>query len=290
MGTSQICTTCSFSANGGTQTLTQARGTPTGTTSKIGNIEVYIAEPKGDNVHKNTAILYLPDVIGICMSRCSSLSCVVFVYCVQPAKLCNPGQNSKLMADQYAANGYYTVILDLFNGDPWSLNPPSDADIFSWIKGGSSGDNGHTTKEVDPIVEAGIKFLQSKGFTKIGAVGYCFGAKYVVRYQAKGKGIDVGYVAHPSFVDEDELRALVGPFSIAAAETDAIFPEDKRKKSEEILEERKKTTGEPYELVGPYQGTEHGFAVRADINNKVIKKAKEDAFVQAVAWFDKHLL
>ena len=32
-----------------------------------------------------------------------------------------------------------------------------------------------------------------------------------------GKGVDVGYMAHPSFVDADEVKALTGPLSIAAA-------------------------------------------------------------------------
>ena len=36
------------------------------------------------------------------------------------------------MADQYAANGYYTLIPDLFNGDPLSLNRPADFDLMSW--------------------------------------------------------------------------------------------------------------------------------------------------------------
>ena len=31
--------------------------------------------------------------------------------------------------------------------------------------------------------------------------------------------MDVGYVAHPSFVEADELKAIKGPLSIAAAGT-----------------------------------------------------------------------
>jgi len=39
-----------------------------------------------------------------------------------------------------------------------------------------------------------------------------------------------------------------------------------------------------------YSGVEHGFAVRGDVTNKVIKFAKEQAFLQAVTWFDEFLL
>ncbi|RAL58671.1 hypothetical protein DID88_002977 [Monilinia fructigena] len=187
-------------------------GQPTGSFIKIAdNINTYVAEPK-ENVHKDTAIIYLSDVIGI-------------------------WQNSQLMADQFAANGYYTILPDIFNG-----------------------------------------------YTKIGAVGYCFGGKYVARYLAEGKGIDVGYVAHPSFIEEDELRAIKGPFSIAAAETDHIFPTDKRHKSEEILKEIKAA----YQI-NLYSGTEHGFSVRCDLSKPEERFSKEQAFLQAIAWFDHYL-
>lgn len=67
---------------------------------------------------------------------------------------------------------------------------------------------------------------------------YCFGAKYVVRHLLPDSAkIDVGYCAHPSFVEEAELRDMKGPLAIAAAETDAIFPEEKRHRTEEILKE-----------------------------------------------------
>lgn len=95
----------------------------------------------------------------------------------------------------------------------------------------------------------------------------------------------MGYFAHPSFVEEDELASITGPLAISAAETDTIFPAEKRHKSEVIL----KDTGYPYQI-NLYSGVEHGFAVRGDITNKVAKYAKEQAFLQAVQWFDEHLL
>lgn len=66
--------------------------------------------------------------------------------------------------------------------------------------------------------------------------------QYVVRHYKDG--IKVGYVAHPSFVDDDELAAITGPLSISAAETDTIFPTELRQKSEEIL----RKVGQPYQI------------------------------------------
>ncbi len=87
---------------------------------------------------------------------------------------------------------------------------------------------------VDPVIEACLKEMKKLGCRKIGRTGYCFGAKYVVRYLKPGK-IDIGYLAHPSFVDAAELGAIKGPLSIAASEEDSMFTPDKRHESEEIL-------------------------------------------------------
>ncbi|KAI1499917.1 dienelactone hydrolase [Biscogniauxia marginata] len=234
-------------------------GQPTGTDFKVGKYAAYLATPDPAKAHKDAGILFVPDVISI-------------------------WQNSRLIADQFAANGYLTLIIDVFNGDPLSLNRPADFDFISWLTKGSTGDNPHTTEYVDPIVEEAIRYLkEEKGVKKLGAVGYCFGAKYVARHYKNG--IQVGFIAHPSFVDEDELRGFKAPLSIAAAETDQIFPADLRHKSEVILAEG----GQPYQI-NLYSGVVHGFSVRCDTSKKHEKFAKEQAFLQAVTWFDNWLL
>ena len=107
----------------------------------------------------------------------------------------------------------------------------------------------------------------------------------MVRHLLPGDGkIDVGYTAHPSFVDKEELAAIKGPLAISAAETDSIFPTEKRHESEVILKE----TGMPYQI-NLYSGVEHGFAVRGDMSKPVSKYAKESAFLQALQWFEEHL-
>ena len=128
----------------------------------------------------------------------------------------------------------------------------------------------HMPKDVDPIIDTVLKEMRGPlGCKKIGGVGYCFGGKYVCRYLKPGK-LDAGYTAHPSFVDADELAGITGPLSIAAAgesldavregnwflyfaraladflfaETDGIFPAEKRHESEAILPKTK----QPYQM------------------------------------------
>jgi len=229
---------------------------------KAGKYDAYVAHASADKVYPGTAILYIPDVHGI-------------------------WQNSKLMADQFAANGFTTLIVDVFNGDKLPDPRPEGFDIMKWIQYGSGGEenpNPHTTECVDPIIEAGLKVLKENyGATKIGAVGYCFGAKYVARHYKHG--ISAGFVAHPSFVTEDELKGFKAPLSIAAAETDSIFPVELRYKSEEIL----RTSNQPWQI-NLFSSVAHGFAVRADLSDKIAKWAKEQAFLQAVTWFNQYLL
>ncbi|KAL2158779.1 hypothetical protein VTH06DRAFT_3970 [Thermothelomyces fergusii] len=235
-------------------------GTPTGEMVRVaGKYDAYLAKPRAEKEHKGAGILLIPDVIGI-------------------------WQNSKLLADQFAANGYLTLVLDVFEGDALQLNRPVGFNFVEWLNKGSDGKTPHTKEAVDPIVVAGIKALKEEyGVAKLGAVGYCFGAKYVVRHYKDG--IHVGYVAHPSFVEEEELAAISGPLAISAAETDTIFPADMRHKSEEILQK----VGQPYQI-NLFSQVEHGFAVRGDPSIKVQRFAKEQAFLQAVTWFNEFLL
>ncbi|KAF2101625.1 dienelactone hydrolase family protein [Rhizodiscina lignyota] len=224
-------------------------GEAVGEMGKIGDFETYFSYPEDKST--TNAILLVTDVLG------------------------HGFINAQLIADQFAANGYFVVMPDLFYGDAIPLNRPEGFDIMKWMKP-------HGPDSVDPIIAKSLEEMRGKyGCKNIGGVGYCFGAKYVVRFLKKGK-IDVGYSAHPSFVTADELKAIEGPFAITAAETDHIFPAEKRHESEVIL----KDTKLPYQIF-LFSGVEHGFAVRSDITQRHIKLAKEQAFLQAVHWFDE---
>lgn len=67
-------------------------------------------------------------------------------------------------------------------------------------------------------------------------------------------------------------------------ETDQIFPDEKRHHTEELLKKMRI----PWQT-NLFSGAEHGFAVRADLTKPAIKFAKEQAFLQAVQWFDEHI-
>jgi dienelactone hydrolase len=142
------------------------------------------------------------------------------------------------------------------------------------------------------------------GATRVGAVGYCFGGKYVSRWLAAGRGIDVGFVAHPSNLLEAEIRAVTGPLSIAAGSKsfpyplwrrsggkrltevalDASFNATAKGKAEGILAANNVTFQSSV-----YSQAPHGFAVRPNATIPQQVFAKQGAFVQAVTWLDAWL-
>lgn len=113
-----------------------------------------------------------------------------------------------------ADSGYFVVMPDLFLGNPVpedAFNTGKNFDIMAWV-------GQHPMDRVDETIDTAVKTMRGKlGAKKIGAVGYCFGGKYVIRFLAEGKGVDAGFVAHPSMVDSSELEAITKPLSVAAA-------------------------------------------------------------------------
>jgi len=140
-------------------------------------------------------------------------------------------------------------------------------------------------KDIDSILDTTIKYMREElGVKKIGAAGYCFGGKYVARFLVEGKGVDAGFSAHPTNLQKAEIEAVTLPFTLAAAETDLGFSQRARNNAESALGKSKT----PFQMT-VYGSVSHGFAVRGNVADKRIKYAKEEAYLQAVRWFDTWL-
>ncbi|KAI5366263.1 Putative dienelactone hydrolase, alpha/Beta hydrolase [Septoria linicola] len=232
-----------------------SNGSSTGVTKSIGGEDLYLAYPKRH--HKSSAaILYLTDIFGVQLV------------------------NNRLLADALAKAGYLVVIPDLFRGDPVPANalsdPNSGFNMTAWRAR-------HPQAQVEEIIASAINSTRNElGATKLGAVGYCFGGKYVARFLAEGKGLDAGFTAHPSNTLANEWESIAAPISIAFGELDASSTPENRTNIETIFSEGNKTF-----QTALYAQAEHGFAVRTNLTDKRKAFAQESAYLQAVRWFDQ---
>lgn len=223
-------------------------GTPVGKEEVYDGVNMYITGSPSD-----TGVLYLTDVFGIQLDQ------------------------NKLLADSFGRAGYITVAPDLFNGTPapGDINGTPDFNLTEFLYD-------HRAEVTDPIIAKAVDYLRNTlGVSKVAATGYCFGGRYAFRVLADGGGVDAGFAAHPSLLEDAEISAITGPASVAAAETDDMMPPDRRHLIETLL----KDTGLAYS-VALYSGTSHGFGVRANVSVPQQRFGKEEAFFQAVRWFD----
>lgn len=131
----------------------------------------------------------------------------------------------------------------------------------------------------------------------IAVAGFCWGGQHVVelcwdeqKTQDGKRLIDCGFTAHPSFLKyPDDINKVVLPLAIAASEHDPQMSAENAKQTEEILKAKSAETkdkGVVHEFV-MYKGAHHGFAVRADEEDKEEAARGKKAEEQAVAWFSK---
>ncbi|KAA1478669.1 alpha/beta-hydrolase [Dentipellis sp. KUC8613] len=235
-------------------------GTPEGTTEKVGGVETYIATPSID-YPKDKAILFLSDVFGLKLN------------------------NNLLLADDFAKNGFKVYIPDLFDGDALpadAMDPGSNYDVMKWF-------SIHGPPSSTPKIQAVIDALNAQGITKIGAVGFCYGARGVFDFAFQHK-THVSVATHPSLLQPEDLekyaKEATAPLLLNTCEVDSQFPPEKQAKADEILGNGKFAPG--YERTY-WAGCTHGFAVRGDINDPKTKEGKEGAFKATVEFFIKHL-
>ncbi|KAK7958490.1 hypothetical protein PG996_010074 [Apiospora saccharicola] len=225
-------------------------GEPTGTYRYINGSQVYFKGPP--NGSAENAVLLFTDAMG------------------------HGYLNNRLLADNFAANGFFVVMPDLFHGDPIPDIPSAGFDAHKWLRN-------HGSQQTEPIVRAVIEEMRNHGCRYIAAAGYCFGAKYVMRYLQPG-ALDAGFIAHPNWFDLDDGLRVQKPLCVVAGENDRVFGSQERRQMEKLL----KAAGVPYQMT-VYSGVQHGFAVRGDPKNAVEVFAKEQAFNQAIQWFKFHL-
>ncbi|KAL8189440.1 hypothetical protein R6Q57_029006 [Mikania cordata] len=174
--------------------------------------------------------------------------------------------------DKVAFAGYYVVVPDFFFGDP--VTPEIKMD--DWLKT-------HLPEQAVEFAKPVLQDLKEKGITKIGAAGFCWGAKVVVEL-AKEAEIEVAALLHPSFVTLDDIKEVKVPIAILSAEIDDQSPPELIKEFEAAL-----VANEVNHFVKIYPGVKHGWVVRYNDDDAAEVESAKEAQQDLVDWFVKCL-
>ncbi|KAF8719838.1 hypothetical protein HU200_024596 [Digitaria exilis] len=180
------------------------------------------------------------------------------------------------IADKVALSGYFVVVPDFFQGDPFT---PDNAErpIYEWLKS-------HTPEKGFEDAKPVIAALKEKGISAIGAAGYCWGAKVVVEL-AKAHDIQAAVLLHPSFVAVDDIKEVKCPISILGAEIDKMSPPELVKQFELVLSANSGVA----HFVKIFPGVSHGWSVRYSLDDAAAVKSAEEALADMIDWFNKNL-
>ncbi|KAF2722280.1 alpha/beta-hydrolase [Polychaeton citri CBS 116435] len=282
---------------------TPSGANPTGEVTKYNEIEVYVTKPADYPHSPSKLLLLLSNATGV------------------------HSTNNQLQADKFAAEGFLVVMPDQFGGDPLPstytvqeeeenttiiekikmavASIPKSFTIDTWLAR-------QTPEKVLPILNKVVTSVKEEYADAIAngggiyAVGYCFGARYVVLLGneldkeavagqrskdteaeegmvKQGPQIKCGAIAHGTQIGKEELANIQVPISIVAVENDSLFPDEVREAAVKSLQERQL---EHEQKVFP--GVPHGFATAGEYEDAKIQEAQREAFDIMLGWLKSH--
>ncbi|GAA5833700.1 hypothetical protein JCM11251_003208 [Rhodosporidiobolus azoricus] len=230
-------------------------GTPSGKVEHFNGVKAYVATPSGD-YDKTKALIFLTDIYGIDLP------------------------NGLLLADSFAKNGIPVYMPDMPNGDPIVPEDMQSGKITlqEWF-------GRHGKDATRPPIDAVIKGLKEQGVKEFAAIGYCWGARYVVDLVLEDI-VKVGIVAHASLLevpkDIEALDKKPAKFLWLMASQDHLLNPDLQKQVKEILKDNKNHSFSDFDAA-------HGFAIRGDPNNEKVRKEADRAFEDSVKFIKANL-
>ncbi|GLT70977.1 hypothetical protein SLA2020_430230 [Shorea laevis] len=227
-----------------------------GTVEELGGLQTYVT----GSPHSKLAILLISDIFGY------------------------EAPNLRKLADKVAAAGFLVVVPDFFFGDPVIKHDDPHFDRDSWRKV-------HNTDKGCEDAKSVIAALKSKGVSAIGAAGFCWGGKVVVRL-ASSTDIQAAVILHPGQIIDNEmmmLRFIVSdvkvPIAILGAEIDHASPPEQLKKFGEKLSVKSEFDS----FVKIFPGVAHGWTVRYNVEDESAVKSAEEAHLDMLNWFTKYV-
>jgi len=207
--------------------------------------------------------------------------------------------NSRLLADEYASNGFYVYLPNLVDSTipEWMVKvaAPKNRELDNksylekakdtFLMGAEYGPwlIRHRESVTKPKIRQFISAIRRDPDTKkLFSVGFCWGARYSILFAVDG-AFDAVVGCHPSFLSiPTDLEGTTKPISIAVGDKDTIMSIDEVRKCRDALNKMPQPTE-----VEIYPDAIHGFTIRGDIENTKEKEQKEQAVNQVIRWFKK---
>ena len=191
----------------------------------------------------------------------------------------SPSQASFNLSRQANVTVY---IPDFFGGETLDPDAIMEGRWHDLDMAGFSKRNARGVRE--PQIFAAAKELRSKGHSKLGAIGFCFGGWAVLRL-AQTALLDAIVCAHPSWVTNADFDDIDVPVMFLAPEKDLMFPDEMKAYAFKTLLERKNT---PFEWVH-FPGLAHGCLTKGDERVEGERAAMAKGKDRAVQWWSEWL-
>ncbi|KAJ7134587.1 dienelactone hydrolase endo-1-3,1,4-beta-D-glucanase [Mycena epipterygia] len=215
-----------------------------------------------------------------------------------------PLKNSKILADNFA----HTLKCDVWVPDIFAGRPPvTEAQmkalpdragvkmgffdylqlIFTVLPSLPALIRNRPSVAASRVTSFVKKVQETKKYEKLGTIGYCFGGGVAMRLGATTDLFSSIILVHPSPPSDAEVKAIKAPTAWSCAEDDMALKPARLEQLEAIYAERKdKDNFVDYEFK-VYKDTAHGFGARPNLAYPDVKEGFENAFQQAVDWFNK---
>ncbi|XP_011090811.1 endo-1,3;1,4-beta-D-glucanase-like [Sesamum indicum] len=177
------------------------------------------------------------------------------------------------LADKVAESGFLVVVPDFYYGDKFTLE-----------KAGQGWVDTHPPDRGCDDARTIIAALKSKGVSKIGAAGFCWGGMVAVRL-AKYDCIEAAVVLHPGPITVEEINEVKTPIAILGAEIDHIGPPEMVKQLEDVLSSKPEVDS----FVKIFPGVGHGWTVRYNDDDEFEVKSALESHSDMLNWLTKYV-
>ena len=184
--------------------------------------------------------------------------------------------NIRSMADQFAAEGYVALAVDLYSGSV-AKKPEEARKMMSTV--------GKDPIAAEKNLQQAFNYLKKETkASKVGVIGWCFGGAWSLQTAILlGKKLDACAIYYGRIIsDKDQLNSIQSPVLGIFGGADRGIPVDRVKTFEQTLKDLNKTVS-----VHIFKGAGHAFANPSGNNYQEIPA--KDAWSKTLDFFSRYL-